>query len=94
MFAGILLGLRNITAQAPLKMLMINSPHNPTGAAFDQSQLDVVTELLSKLPQAEPPVLFSDEMHLGCGMKGFQVSKETTMTEEAALQLQRACFTD
>ncbi|CAE7407051.1 vioD [Symbiodinium natans] len=54
---------QNITAQAPLKMLMINSPHNPTGAAFDQSQLDVVTELLSKLPQAEPPVLFSDEMY-------------------------------
>eukprot|EP00439_Symbiodinium_sp_Y106_P046317 s315_g5.t3 len=44
-------------------MLVINSPHNPTGAAFDQSQLDAVSELLMKLPQAEPPVLFSDEMY-------------------------------
>ena len=43
-------------------MLVINSPHNPTSAAFDQSQLDAVSELLMKLPQAEPPVLFSDEM--------------------------------
>ncbi|CAE7772429.1 vioD [Symbiodinium pilosum] len=53
----------NITADAPLKMLMINSPHNPTGAAFDQSQLDAVCELVTKLPQTEPAVIFSDEMY-------------------------------
>lgn len=54
---------QNVSLEAPLRMLVINSPHNPTGAAFDQSQLDAVAELLMKLPQAEPPVLFSDEMY-------------------------------
>ncbi|CAE7252760.1 vioD [Symbiodinium sp. CCMP2592] len=54
---------QNVSFEAPLRMLVINSPHNPTGAAFDQSQLDAVSEMLMKLPQAEPAVLFSDEMY-------------------------------
>ena len=41
-----------------------------TGAAFDQSQLDAVADLLAKLPQAEQPVLFADEMQLVATAKG------------------------
>ncbi|CAE6971787.1 unnamed protein product, partial [Symbiodinium sp. CCMP2456] len=37
---------QNVSLEAPLRMLILNSPHNPTGAAFDQSQLDAVSELL------------------------------------------------
>jgi len=46
-----------------LKMLVLNSPHNPTGACFSQGQFDEISTLLGSLKQEEAPVLFSDEMY-------------------------------
>lgn len=46
-----------------LKMLIVNSPHNPTGACFSQSQFDEMADLLVQLEQDTPPILFSDEMY-------------------------------
>lgn len=44
-----------------LKMLIINSPHNPTGVSFTQAELDQIFELLEEFE--EMPILFSDEMY-------------------------------
>lgn len=46
-----------------LKMLIINSPHNPTGVVFNQSDLDQIFQWLEDLQQEEMPILFSDEMY-------------------------------
>lgn len=44
-----------------LKMLIINSPHNPTGVCFSQAELDQIYELLKDFEKM--PILFSDEMY-------------------------------
>lgn len=44
-------------------MLVINSPHNPTGACLSQDQFDEIGGLLDALNQEQRPVFFSDEMY-------------------------------
>jgi len=46
-----------------LKMLILNAPHNPTGAFFSQRQFDEISDILGKLQQKQRPILFSDEMY-------------------------------
>lgn len=44
-----------------LKMLILNSPHNPTGVSFSQRELDQIIGWLQEFQ--EMPILFSDEMY-------------------------------
>lgn len=46
-----------------LRMMIINSPHNPTGACLTQGQFDEIGDLLESLEQDPKPILFSDEMY-------------------------------
>lgn len=50
-------------ARKRLRMLVINSPHNPTGACFSQRQFDEIGDILDKLQQEPRPIFFSDEMY-------------------------------
>eukprot|EP00931_Biecheleriopsis_adriatica_P035815 TRINITY_DN20637_c0_g1_i1.p1 TRINITY_DN20637_c0_g1~~TRINITY_DN20637_c0_g1_i1.p1 ORF type:complete len:458 (+),score=99.64 TRINITY_DN20637_c0_g1_i1:34-1374(+) len=54
---------KHTSGMTVLKMLVLNSPHNPTGACFSQAQFDEIASLLDNLKQDEPPILFSDEMY-------------------------------
>lgn len=45
---------------AKTKVLIINSPHNPTGKVFTRKELETITEILEDFPHI---VVFSDEVY-------------------------------
>ncbi|CAJ1364953.1 unnamed protein product [Effrenium voratum] len=61
-FEALVEGLRQ---KQRLSMVVLNSPHNPTGAVLDQQDFDTISDLLQGLDQETGPVLFSDEMYSG-----------------------------
>ena len=52
--------LRAALASGPTKMLVLNSPHNPTGKVFSREEYEEITSILKDFPEV---VVLSDEVY-------------------------------
>lgn len=52
--------LRKVLSRPKAKVLILNSPHNPTGKVFSRHEMEVITEILESLPHI---VVLSDEVY-------------------------------
>ncbi len=52
--------MRQALASGPTKILLINTPHNPTGKVFTLEEMESITKVLDEFPNV---VVVADEVY-------------------------------